>query len=67
MTAPFPSEDSTESPKLLVAITFAFTFVPQFKLKGGVISTLTGIVHEVCVDSDASQFTRSWIHESSYF
>jgi hypothetical protein len=55
MTAPFPSNDSTESPYALIAMTFANILAPHSSSNGAVLNTLTGIVQLIAVDDVMSQ------------
>jgi hypothetical protein len=47
ITAPFPGFESSESPKLLLAVTIAKMLDPQGNEKGGACRAETGMLQEV--------------------
>ena len=52
MIAPAPTEDSSESPITLIAMTLALTEVPVVRLNGAALSTETGMVHVLLENTD---------------
>jgi hypothetical protein len=53
MIAPAPTEDSSESPITLIAMTLALTEVPVVRLNGDALSTETGMVHVLLEITDS--------------